>query len=92
MKIAYIKLENFIGIYNGSGRLKFELDFTKTISNNVRVLLSGPNGCGKTTLLSCLHPFSGTMDGRSEIILPDRDGYKEIHFIKGEDKYIIKHH
>ena len=27
MKIEYIKLENFIGIYNGTGLEKIEIDF-----------------------------------------------------------------
>lgn len=70
-----------------------EIDFSKC-RNNI-VLLVGPNGSGKTALLSTLHPFAypGNMDVRanSTMILEDHDGEKEIHYEKDDDIYIIKH-
>ena len=92
MKITYIKLENFIGIFNGMNKYSIEIDFTKVNSDNNIVLFQGSNGTGKSCLLSTLHPFSGTMDDRSEIILPNENGYKEIHIQNGSDEYVIKHH
>ena len=90
MKITYLKLENFIGIKYGMDRNVIEIDFTK--GDHRSILFQAPNGTGKTSLLSTLHPFSSTMDERNSIILPDKDGYKEIHFMNGNDEYIIKHH
>ena len=90
MKITYLKLENFIGIKYGMDRNILEIDFTK--GDHRSTLFQAANGHGKTTILSTLHPYSGTMDDRTSIILPDKDGYKEIHFVNGDDEYIIKHH
>ena len=39
MKITYIKLENFIGIYAGTGRKILEIDFEKKNSNKIIMLL-----------------------------------------------------
>lgn len=94
MKITYLKLENFVNIKAGMKKTKVEIDLNK--SKNNLVLLCGPNGSGKTSLLSELHPFanSGNMDVRGEtnLIIEGKDGYKEVHIEDKEDKYIIKHH
>lgn len=76
MKIEYLKLINFIGIYNGLERYEIEIDFKET--NSIITLLSGINGSGKTTILSCLHPFPSTLDNRDNIILDKKSGKKEI--------------
>ena len=93
MKITYLKLENFVNIKAGMKKTKVEIDLSK--SKNNLVLLCGPNGSGKTSLLSELHPFanSGNMDVRGEtnLIIEGKDGYKEVHIEDKEDKYIIKH-
>jgi DNA repair exonuclease SbcCD ATPase subunit len=93
MKITYLKLKNFVNIKVGMKKTEIEIDFNK--SSNKLVLLCGPNGSGKTSLLSELHPFanSGNMDVRGEtnLIIEGKDGYKEIHIQDNEDKYIIKH-
>ncbi len=90
MKITFLKLTNFLGIFNGLNRRELEIDFTK--GTNDITLLIGENGSGKSTILSTLHPFAGTYDDKSSIILPGRDGYKEIHIENGGAKYIIKHY
>ena len=93
MKTTYLKLKNFVNIKVGMKKTEIEIDFNK--SSNKLVLLCGPNGSGKTSLLSELHPFanSGNMDVRGEtnLIIEGKDGYKEIHIQDNEDKYIIKH-
>ena len=94
MKITYLRLDNFINIKAGMKKTKVEIDFSK--SKNNLVLLCGPNGSGKTSLLAEMHPFanSGNMDVRGEtnLIIEGKDGYKEIHITDKEDIYVIKHH
>jgi len=93
MKILYIKLKNYASIYTGLHKKEIEIDFTKC-KNNV-IWLVGANGSGKTSILSTLHPFaySGNMDVRSNssLILPEKDGYKEIHIQDRHNLYIITH-
>lgn len=90
MKITYIKLVNFAGIYAGTGKKEIEIDFTK--NKNKMIMLLGGNGSGKSTLMSLLTPFRTTEDGRKELIIEDEKGYKEIHYKDGKNVYIIKHH
>ena len=94
MKITYLKLKNFVNIKAGMKKTEVEIDFTK--SKNKIILLCGPNGSGKTSLLSEMHPFanSGNMDvrGDTNLIIDGKDGYKEIHIQDKEDLYIIKHY
>lgn len=94
MRITYIKLVNVASLYTGSNIDTLEVDFSCT--QNSVILLTGPNGCGKTTLESCLHPFAynGTGDDRSgeSLIIKKKNGYKEVHLMNGSDEYIIKHY
>ena len=94
MKITRLILENFANIYTAMNKKKIDIDFSKC-KNNITII-TGPNGSGKTSILSELHPFanSGSFDTRSEInlILNGCDGYKEIHIQDNEDYYIIKHY
>lgn len=93
MKILYLRLKNYASIYTGLHKKEIEIDFTKS-KNNI-VLLVGANGSGKTSILSTLHPFAyaGNMDVRnnSSLILPDKDGLKEIHIKDGKNIYEITH-
>ena len=94
MKITYIKLVNVAGISVGSNRNILEISFEK--AKNKIVAIQGPNGIGKSVLISSLTPFSGvtSVDDRSSLsyIIPKKDGYKEIHYDHKGDKYIIKHY
>ena len=89
MKITYIKLVNFTGIYVGTGKTELEIDFSN--NKNKIVMLLGGNGSGKTTLMSLLTPFRNTEDNRTDIIIKGQKGYKEVHFKNNKDNYIIKH-
>ena len=60
MRFLYSKLSGYIGIYNGLGLNELEIDFSKS-KNNITVI-SGPNGCGKTTLLNALNVLPDTND------------------------------
>lgn len=92
MKITYLKLKNFAGIYTALSKETLELKFNPVYKI---MLLVGPNGSGKTTILSTLHPFAypGNMDIRhgSSIIMKDKVGMKEIHFEKNGLDIKVKH-
>lgn len=94
MKILKMILENFSNINTALESTKIELDFSKSV-NNV-ILLIGPNGSGKTSILSLLTPFAtlGNLDVRdgNDLILEGEKGYKEIHIKNHSDIYIIKHY
>ena len=94
MRVTYLKLENVAGLAVGSNKDVFEVDF-KNSSNRI-VAIRARNACGKTTLLSSITPFAyvTSLDERSSIpyIVPHKNGYKEIHYQEGKDKYIIKHY
>jgi DNA repair exonuclease SbcCD ATPase subunit len=90
MFISYLRLDNFKGIYDGLGKLSVEIDF-KNNKNKV-IMLVGPNGSGKTTILSQLHPFMESQDERKNLILEGKRGYKEVHINDRGDIYKIKHH
>jgi DNA repair exonuclease SbcCD ATPase subunit len=79
MKILKAYFKNFQGIYTGMNRLELTLDFT---ANNISpfIVLFGKNASGKSTLLSCIQPFPGTNDFRTDPIIPELEGKKEIIF------------
>lgn len=93
MIIEYIKLKNFANIYTSFKSQCIEIDFSKR--KNKIILITGPNGSGKTSILSTLHPFAynGNLDIRNEmpLIRKGKEGYKEIHISNDGDMYIIKH-
>lgn len=93
MKIEYLQLKNFASIYMAFHSKEISIDFTK--SKNRIILITGPNGSGKTSILSNLHPFAthGNMDVRNELSLirENKEGYKEIHINDQDNIYVIKH-
>ena len=94
MKITYLKLKNFAAIDAALHMKKLEIDFTKMI--NSILLFIGPIGSCKTYIMSQLQPFAhmGNVDIRhgEDMIIPEKDGEKEIHFLKPNgDRYIIHH-
>lgn len=92
MKLLKAIFHNYADILAGTGKSKLELDFRK--SKNRVTLLLGPNGSGKTAIMSKLHPFAFTIgDKRSgkSIIVEDKPGYKEMHYLEKGNLYVIKH-
>ena len=56
MRFTYIKLKNYIGIYQGCNGLKeLYIDFTKC--KNRITMIKAKNGGGKSTLLKALNIF-----------------------------------
>ena len=55
MRYLYACFEGYIGFYTGLGLTKLEIDFSKCKHNIV--LISGMNGCGKSTLMNSLSVF-----------------------------------
>lgn len=94
MRVVYLRLENVAGLFVGSNKDHIEIDFQS--SYNKIVSIQGRNGLGKTVLLSSISPFATvtSLDERSSLsyIIPNKNGYKEIHYLEGEDLYIIKHY
>ena len=75
MRLLYLKLVNFIGIYNGMGLNTIEIDFSKCM-NNITII-HGINGSGKSTLFNALNPFSDPSDA----LIPNSEASKEIHYL-----------
>ena len=94
MKITYLKLKNFANIYTAMSKKEIEIDLLE--SKNTIVILEGPNGSGKTSILSMLHPFAyvGNLDVRSgsNLIIENENGYKEIHITDKGNLYKIQHY
>lgn len=93
MKIEKLVLKNFSAVKNALKANEITIDFNQAINNIC--LIIGPNGSGKTTILSMLHPFAdlGNLDVRNNnnLILDKKDGYKEITIRKNDNLYTIKH-
>lgn len=83
MKLLSIRLENYIGIYNGRGDNILEVDLSQSTSNIV--IIRGTNGSGKSTLLKALSPIQ---DDNSAII-PGLEGKKTLRYLYNNELYEI---
>jgi DNA repair exonuclease SbcCD ATPase subunit len=93
LKIEYLKLKNFSNIYTAFKSKEISIDL-RDCKNRI-ILFTGPNGSGKTSILSCLHPFAtnGNLDIRNDnsLITIGEEGYKEIWLNDDGNEYVIKH-
>lgn len=84
MKYLYLKLTNYIGIYNGMGLYDIEIDFSK--STHKVCVIKGTNGSGKSTIMNALSVFP---DSTSSFI-PGLSASKIIRLSYNGDLYEIK--
>lgn len=93
MFIEYLELENFEGIDATMHVSHISVDFTER--KNKICLITGPNGKGKTVLLSQLNPFAtlGNIDIRDDLnlIIEGKTGHKRIMIVDRENRYEIDH-
>lgn len=94
MYINKLVLENFQFVNRVYHTKRLTLDMSNRTSNIC--IIAGPNGSGKTFLLSSLTPFSnlGGVDVRdtNSPIEKGESGYKEIELCNGNDTYNIQHY
>lgn len=74
MKLLRLRLENYIGIYNGMGLNHIEIDFSKCIHKVL--IIKGDNGTGKSTIFKALTPLADS----SINFIPDKTAIKEIAY------------
>jgi len=84
MKILYIKLINYIGIYNGLGLNEIEIDLSPSMYKTV--IIRGKNGSGKSTLFNALNPMYDSNDN----FIPKLEAHKYITILN--DNIIYKIH
>ena len=94
MKITYIKLTNFVGVYAAMGTHEIELCFEEIDKPIIQIY--GKNRCGKTVLIQQLHPFSSINlngDDRADLalIIPGEVGSKRIVYEVNGEVYDIVH-
>lgn len=93
MKLMKITVKNFDAIYKIMETKHITIDFS-SMDSRICILL-GPNGSGKTYLLSLMTPFSGvgTLDIRSDLplIRKGHKGYKLIEYKRMNDRVVIEH-
>lgn len=83
MKLLSIRLENYIGIYNGRGDNILEVDLSQSTSNIV--IIRGSNGSGKSTLLKALSPIQDD----NTAIIPGMEGKKTLRYLYNGEVYEI---
>lgn len=83
MKFLYVKLTGYIGLYNGLGINDIEIDLTKC--KNKIVVISGPNGVGKTTIINA----QSLLPDGNENFVPTMSAAKFIRLTDGENLYEI---
>ena len=83
MKLLSIRLENYIGIYNGRGDNILEVDLSQSTSNIV--IIRGSNGSGKSTLLKALSPLQDD----NTAIIPEMEGKKTLRYLYNGEVYEI---
>ena len=94
MRIEELELENFNGILHTMETNYLRLDLRN--QKNKICLITGPNGHGKTVLLSQLNPFAtlGNLDVRDNLplIIPNKKGRKRIIISYDNNEYEIIHY
>lgn len=82
MRLLYIKLDNYRGIYNGMGLQSIEVDFSKC--THKILIIKGDNGSGKSTIYRAINPLN---DSTGEFIT-GQDGKKEIKYLLDDNSVL----
>ena len=56
MRLARLVLKNYVGIYNGMGLYKIDIDFSRC--KNRILVIKGDNGTGKSTMYKAMNPMN----------------------------------
>ena len=83
MRYTYASFKGYIGFYNGLGLERIEIDFSKCKGNII--LITGINGCGKSTLMNALSLFPDP----SSSFVPNVDGEKILRVFDNGNIYDI---
>lgn len=83
MRFTYARLKGYIGIYNGLGLRELEIDFSS--SKHRITVISGINGCGKSTLMNSL----SILPDNSSNFVPGIQAEKELHIYDNGTVYRI---
>ena len=86
MKLNYLKLVNFIGIFNGMQMTEIEIDFSKAIHDIC--LICGDNGSGKSTLFKAMNPFTDP----TSALIPNKQCEKDIRYLMDNGDIITIHY
>lgn len=88
MRFLRLELSGYIGIYNGLGKSKIEIDFTKCKYN--KIIIKGLNGSGKSTIEKAMNPlpdsnsfFVPGMVAKKLAIIQDGNIIYKIEYIHG---------
>ena len=84
MRFMYLKLMNYIGIYNGMGLYDIEIDFSRSMHRVC--VIKGTNGSGKSTIMNALSVFP---DSNSSFI-PNMGASKVVRLLYNNSLYEIK--
>lgn len=88
MFISKFYAKNFIGIKLGLGLDEITLDFSQKFSRYYTI--RGENGSGKSTLFEIMHPLIESYSTDRNLIIPGKEGYKELEIINNGNVYVCK--
>lgn len=94
IKILRVTLVNFARVFSGLDKTKITIDLTN-VDEYVNIFV-GLNGSGKSSIMSCFHPFAynnavGDTTSNSKLIMDGRDGKKIIDILCENIVYHIEH-
>ena len=72
-RLVYFKATNVAGFMSGLSRKTVDIDLTKFDDKNL-IIIFGDNASGKSTFMSLVHPWHLPTDGRTNFIVPGKEG------------------
>ena len=84
MRFTYLYLENYIGIYNGMGLHKIEINLA--LCRHKMLIIRGENGSGKSTIFNAL----SVMPDSNDVFIPGMSATKIIRLQDGHTSYEMR--